>query len=364
MKVALCPSAFFPSLGGVEELSSRLAQTLVSRGHEVRIYTERWPRSLAAVDVIKGLEVRRLAFRVPEARGLKPKLTWAAGYIPTQRALRADLVGFKPDVMHVQCVSSAVDYVIPAARNLRIPVVVSLQGELSMDASGIYLQPGPGQRRMERALAAADAITGCSQQTLHEADEFYQKMGGSSFGQRGQVIYNGIDQSEFDGLVPPIRDRPYVFAVGRHVYQKGFDVLLRAFVAGQFAKTHDLVLAGDGAEHESLRSLAVELGLGDSAVLTGRMTHDHVRRHLAGAVAFVLSSRHEPFGIVNLEAMAAGCPVVATRVGGVPEFVEDGVTGLLVEAGSVQALTAGIKDVLADPASALKRARGRALCRL
>ncbi len=346
MNIALFPSAFYPSLGGVEELSLRLAQALQAAGHRVRVYTERWPRGLASVDSVEGVDVRRFAFRVPQARGIKPKLTWAAAWRGTNRALRDDLRAFNPDVIHVQCVSSAVDYALPAARALGVPFVVTLQGELSMDANGIYQRPGGAQRRMFRALDQADAITGCSRQTLQEAEAFYVERGGRPFGERGRVIYNGIDLASFENVEPHRHDRPYVFALGRHVRQKGFDVLLDAMP--EVPESHDLILAGDGPERSALEAQSAALGLTHRVHFTGRLDPAAVRRYMKGAAVFVLPSRHEPFGIVNLEAMASGTPVVATRVGGVPEFVEDGVSGVLVEPGDVEGLASAIRQALID----------------
>lgn len=346
MRIALFPSAFFPSLGGVEELSLRLAQAWQGAGHHVRVYSERWPRTLPEVDVVEGVDLRRFAFRVPHATGLKPKLTWAWAWRRTNGALRGDLRAFQPDVIHVQCVSSAVDYALPAAQAVRVPFVVTLQGELTMDANGIYEQSGGAQRRMFRALDRADAVTGCSKQTLDEAERFYVERGGEAFGDRGQVIYNGIDLKSFEYVTPHEHLRPYVFALGRHVHQKGFDVLLRAMV--DVPKTHDLILAGDGPERGALERLAVELGIEERVVFPGRLDSAGVRQYMKGASAFVLPSRHEPFGIVNLEAMASGTPVVATRVGGVPEFVEENVSGVLVESDRSFELVESIHRVLSE----------------
>lgn len=354
-RLALFPSAFFPSLGGVEELSLRLAQSLQEQGHAVRVFTERWPRDLPATDEVEGVAVRRFAFRVPDANGVKPKLTWLATHRATRSAVLRELREFGADVVHVQCVSSAVDYALPVAKKLGLPFVVTLQGELSMDAAEIYQRVGGARRRMTRALREADAITACSRQTLEEADVFYVERGGEPFGERGRVIYNGIDLKSFENVKQMERNRPYVFALGRHVRQKGFDVLIEA-MAG-VAGGHDLVLAGEGPERGRLEALAAERGLAERVEFVGRLDAASVRRWMKGASVFVLSSRQEPFGIVNLEAMASGVPVVATRVGGVPEFVDDGVVGILVEAEDSAGLGRAITETLTSEQAAAARCR-------
>ena len=149
------------------------------------------------------------------------------------------------------------------------------------------------------------------------------------------------------------RERPYVFAIGRFVVQKGFDVLISAFgmVADEFPN-HDLVIAGDGAERENLKALAV----GKRVEFLGGVPSERAFGLYKGASVFVLASRHEPQGIVVIEAMAAGTPVLATAVGGVPETVHHEKNGLLVVGSDVEAMAAGLRRVLSDPESARMRA--------
>ena len=140
-----------------------------------------------------------------------------------------------------------------------------------------------------------------------------------------------------------------MFAIGRHVRQKGFDILLRAY-AGAALPGRDLLLAGDGPEKGSLEKLAAELGLGSQVHFLGRTDRKTTASLFAGCEWFVLPSREEPFGIVNLEAMAAGKAIIATRVGGVPEIVADGVNGILVEKENVAALAAALRQLAGNPA--------------
>jgi len=250
-------------------------------------------------------------------------------------------------VLHVQCVSCNAAYALVAKERMELPLVVTLQGELTMDAAQLFQRAAWAQRAMRQSLEEADAITACSRQTLEEAQAWF----GRPFGERGRVIYNGIAPD--DSVAEPFgHPRPYVLAIGRHVPQKGFDVLLRAMANAVAAADfdHDLVLAGDGPEHERLRELAAQLGLGTRVTFTGRVDHAKAMRLFAGCSFFVLPSRREPFGIVNLEAMAAGKAVLAARVGGVPEIVSDGVNGVLVRPDDAETLAAAIRRLASDEA--------------
>jgi glycosyltransferase involved in cell wall biosynthesis len=149
---------------------------------------------------------------------------------------------------------------------------------------------------------------------------------------------------------------PLALAIGRLIPQKDHQTLLRAFVdvrARQPAAM--LAILGDGPLAAETRALVRELGLDGAVVLPGRLeTRDWLQR----ADVFVHTSRWEGFGIVLLEAMLAGLPIVATRVSAVPEIVADGETGLLVPPGNSSALALALGELLADPPRA--RALGTA----
>ena len=344
--VALLPSAFFPHLGGVEELTRQLAHEHVRRGARPLIITNRWPIHLPAVSEVEGLPVRREPFLTPE-RQLKPLARFAISGRNGPRQVARYIRAHGSTVVHVQCVSTNAYVARSVARMLGLPLIVTLQGELTMDADQVYQSSTVLPRLLRQLLLEADAVTACSRHTLDEAIAFT----GVDPGPRGHVIYNGVELNEFADVAPGSRDRPYVLAIGRHVPQKGFDVLLRAFARlhtnGGLAG-HDLVVAGDGPEHDALRMLATQLGIGGRVDFVGRCDRPTTAALFAGCSVFALPSRHEPMGIVNLEAMAAGKPIVATRVGGVPELIIDGSTGILVPPGNDEELARALGTLLSN----------------
>ncbi len=355
MKIALFASAFHPHLGGVEELVRQLAHALNRAGHDAFIVTERWPRTLPETEEFEGLRVYRFAFRTIAGGSPLNVARSMASLALTGTAIRravAEVVKKEgTDVIHVQCVSSNAIYALGAARTLNLPLVVTLQGELTMDAAQIYQNHEGARDLMRNALNGADFITGCSGQTVREAEEFM----GAPFEARGQVLFNGIRLADFEGVTPYSHPRPYILGIGRHVDQKGFDVLLRAYARLLEISPNtstDLLLAGNGARHEQLKELSATLGLEGRAHFIGRVDRPVAVSLFKGCAFFVLPSRHEPMGIVNLEAMAAGKAVVASRVGGVPELVFEGENGLLVEAGNVESLAVALKSLVEDPQKA------------
>jgi glycosyltransferase involved in cell wall biosynthesis len=150
--------------------------------------------------------------------------------------------------------------------------------------------------------------------------------------------------------------------VGRLHVQKGVETLVRA--AAHLPPDVEVVLAGDGPQRAQLEALAERTGVRDRVRFEGFVPPAEVPALLATADVFVLPSRYEELGSVLLEAMACGLAIVATRTGGIPSVVEDGVEGLLVPPGSPGELGAAVTRLLADDQLAERlRAGARAASR-
>lgn len=342
MNVALFASAFHPHVGGVEELVRQLALAHEAAGHRVIIVTNRWPRSLPPHEVVGGITVYRPALRIPEG-GVKARVN----YHLTHRSVRNEIFGLlrrnRVDVMHVQCVSTNGYYALLARRALGLPLVVTAQGERTMDAAGLYQRSQFMNRVLRALLTEADHVTACSSATLDDLTTHF----GMSLAGRSEVIPNGINPDDFAGVEPHRGRRPYALGLGRLVPQKGFDVLLDAFARAGLDEV-DLVIAGEGPERTSLERAAAGFGLAGRVQFFGRADRAQVAALFKGCLFFALPSRQEPFGIVSLEAMEAGKAVIASATGGVPEVVSDGATGLLVPPGDPAALAAAMRRVASD----------------
>jgi len=161
------------------------------------------------------------------------------------------------------------------------------------------------------------------------------------------VIHNGVDADRFSGERKPVPGR--LVLVGRLSRAKRPDVALEVLKAVRVRfPSAELHIVGGGPEESHVRSLVGELGLADSVRLLGR--RDQVADVLAEAECLLLTSDWEGCPIAVLEAMAAGVPVVATDVGGVPELVADGETGLLAHARDVEGLAGRVGRILESPA--------------
>jgi glycosyltransferase involved in cell wall biosynthesis len=157
---------------------------------------------------------------------------------------------------------------------------------------------------------------------------------------------------------PPAEGRTILFS-GRIVREKGLHVLLRALA--RMAPPARLLVAGDGMDRPRAEHVARRLGVADRVTFLGWLDRDGVARcHDETTVVAVPSLWPEPFGIVGLEAMAHGRPVVGFAVGGIPEWLADGETGFLVPPGDAGAMAGRLAQLLDDPGLAASfGARGR-----
>jgi colanic acid/amylovoran biosynthesis glycosyltransferase len=168
-------------------------------------------------------------------------------------------------------------------------------------------------------------------------------------------IYNGLALDRIPPGHDSVRERSLLLGVGRLVEKKGYDVLLRACrILADRGRSFRCVVIGEGDQRGSLLSLRGELGLQDVVELPGAMPRDEILGWMARARALVApcvtgdDGNRDALPTVALEALASSLPIVATRVGGIPEIVDHDVDGLLVEEGDAQALAAALERMLED----------------
>lgn len=348
MRVLLLPSAYAPAVGGVEVLTRQLSDHLVARADETEIWTNRHPATLPVRELIGGTLIRRFDMPLPKMDAAALAVFPGAATHALWR-MRAAAREFRPDVLHVQCFGANGVFGTALATVTGIPLVVSLQGETVMDDQDVYVHSRSLRAGLRVGLRRAGAVTGCSQFVLDDAEQRFGLASGSA-----TVVPNGVAFDARETEVPlELPFARFVLGLGRVVEKKGFDLLVRAFqrTAAAHADT-GLVIGGDGAARPALGRLVSELGLESRVVLPGTLRGGQVEWAMAHAAAFVLPSRVEPFGIVVLEALRAGVPVVVSSHGGAREIVRDERDGLVVDPLDVVAMATAIARVLDDGALA------------
>jgi len=373
MKIALA-AARFPVVS--ETFIRNIATRLIDRGHDVRILALRGPAAEKSrardADIERYRLVERTTFGRPSPptlaarwlragrlrgtpgvllRGLNPLLVGRDG--PTLKALlgAAPFVGGAFDVVHAQYgdIGRRVEQ-MRAIGALRGALVTSLRGN---DLFGAVERNGA---RLYRRLAAH------GEYFLPNSDYFRARALEVGFPpERTETWYSGLDTGRFfEREGEPPANPPRLIAVGRLVEKKGFGDAIRALRSLRGVR---LDVVGDGRLRGALEELADE-----RVRFLGNRTPAEIRALLAESHVFVAPSVTGPHGLADgpvntaKEAMATGLPVVATRHGGIPELVEDGVSGLLVPERDPAALAEAVRALLGDPER--RRAMGRAGARI
>ncbi len=349
--VVLVTSSFLPRVGGVEEHVLNVARRLRDRGTSVVVWTvdqgDDVPRE------VDGIRVRALPCPMP-ARNLRSIVGFAVRAPVAAVRWAAAVLRDRPRVLHVHCFGPNGPWATATARVARRALVLTSHGETFMDADDVFERSALLRRALRSALGRADIVTACSEYAARDLDRFGARPG-------VVVVHNGIDAGEPAGAAPPGLPERYLVGVGRLVWNKGFDLLVRAFAAADLPTDVHLVLGGSGPTAGWLGRLVAELGVEERVHLVGRLDRGQVVTVLRGAEALVVPSRVEAFGIVVLEGWRAGVPVVVTARGGPPEFVTDGETGVLVDPEDLPALSAALERVTGDRDKARRMgAAGRA----
>ncbi len=362
------------SFGGAERLTLLLRDELRARGHDARLFAT-------------GLRsARGDNFADDTSRGTTSSLrTVLQAWNPWARSrLRAVLGRFRPDVVHVRMFLTQLSpSILPLLRDVPslyhatwYRAVCPLGTKVLPDESSCTEPAGVACLR-HGCLPVHDWLPLHLQMTLWRRWRgVFDRVVANSDACRAQLEADGFrDVQVIRNGVPVVAPRPalagppLVAFAGRLVKQKGADVLLRAFASVR-TRVPDarLVVAGEGPERASLERLAAELDLGASLSLPGHLDPSDLETALAGAWVQAVPSRWaESFGLVAAEAMMRGTAVVASRAGGLPEFVRDGENGRLVPPGDANALATALFELLSqrERAESLgRRARETALAEL
>ncbi len=268
------------------------------------------------------------------------------------RAIRAAHAARPFDLIHAHEIIPTGYAALPAARRLGLPLVCTAHG------SDVYRT---ARRRCCHSQAAqvirmAARVVAVSRDLAAHASRIAAPK------EEVAVVPNGVDLDLFGPISREaarqklgLDDAPIVLYVGNLLSYKGVLDLLEAFrlLSGSHPEAR-LIYVGGGALSAAIAARAAEVGLSDRVRLVGPRPREEIPLWIAASAVCTLASHSESFGIAALEAMACARPVVASRVGGLPELIQDGMTGRLVPARNPVALATAIAELLSDPGQAAR----------
>jgi len=340
LRILFWNELYLPAIGGAEIFTARLARGLQERGHSVAVVADQLPHSLPPRETIDQIPVYRFPFRAALRALSDPAAAGEAQFefMKISKAVRALKSEGMFDIVHVNFSGPGPLFHLRTRQQDRSGMVVTLQTALTAKAGG---EAGLARD----LLRAADRVVAVSQ----PAAKNIELCAGYPL-DKISVIYPGIPGDLFAPSTPR-PGLPTIVFIGRLVTDKGADCAIRAMqpLRGRAR----LVVIGDGPEKAALENLAAELSLTESVHFTGYISDDERRKFLAEATAMLVPSRHEElFGMVAAEGSLSSLPVVVSDTGGLPEVVQDGVTGIVVPKDEPQALSQALQKLLSNPALA------------
>ncbi|HAW53055.1 MAG TPA: glycosyltransferase family 4 protein [Flavobacteriales bacterium] len=305
-------------------------------------HTEKWAKSLARKDfeiVIFSLSQKTATHNYNEYSNIKVICenyranTVASGsllqkslYLFSWFRLKKTIRSFKPDLVHAHYASS---YGLLGALSGFHPFIISVWGSDVFSFPDTYIKA----RLLRYNLSKADRLLSTSHVMAAETSKYTNK--------KIEITPFGIDVEKFRPRKVESVFKPTDFVIGtvkslERIY--GIDVLISAFgkLKSSFpGETIKLLVIGDGSQRKVLEKQVKDSGLADDVVFQGAMSQDEVPKYLNMLHIFVALSRSESFGVSVLEASACEKPVIVSRVGGLPEVVDEGISGLIVESENV-----------------------------
>jgi glycosyltransferase involved in cell wall biosynthesis len=407
MRIAIFTDTYLPEVNGVVTSIDSHSRLLGARGHQLLIICPKYRKPI--LHVVPHVQIKRYrSLSVSSNRATRLAL-------PSMASVAATLRRFGPDLVHINTPLSVGVVGLATARMMRLPIVEtyhtyipdfmqylephrllrldSLQDRIidsmvyeRMFASGMFHQLAGlmrgGRSAIDQVMAVADDVKGglAAEEHTEITARFAWQFTRTVYNRADLVITPSVTLKralEAHGVTAPVEylsngiDSTIVapkssyaptgklLHAGRLGHEKNVDVVLQAFallLERQPGLTLDIV--GDGPAREHLERVAARLGIAERVRMRGFMDRPALGRIYREYDAFVTASTIETQGIVLLEAMSAGLPIAAVRALAIPELVEDGRTGLLVEPGDAPALAAVMDRLVAD--GALRNALGAA----
>ena len=346
----------FPPLGGGGGVASyEIAKALLARDHEVDVLTTKW-RGLPSEEVVDGLTVYRAPVvgrgDLATASFLSMLSFLPMGIARGHGALRKK----RYDVLNTHFAIPSGPTGVALSRLFRTPHVLTIIGGDIYDPSK---RLSPSQNPLLRVVVRR-VLNSCTQVVAISEDIKRRAREDLSCRTPVEVIHYGLTPPTFEKKgreelgIP--QDAVVLISIARLIKRKALGDVLQAMALVNEPELR-LLIIGEGPEQERLAELAESLGLAQRVGFLGPIWGERKFQYLEAADIFVLPSLHEGFGLVFLEAMHCGLPVVASSTGGQTDFLQDRETGFLVPVGDVQALAASLARLAKD--EALRRSMGK-----
>ena len=350
MRIAIFTDTFLPQINGVVRSIVTTANTLARHGHEVAVFTinaETLSKSVRQKELDPLVEVHPFAsFTLPTYKDIQVR-------VPTFGPALYQVYKFQPDLIHSHTTFGIGWEAVAAANALDVPLVGTHHGFLAEYLKHVRLDYAVMKNLTRRYMAfyynRCDAVLTPSEALTKELRDYKLK-------RAVYVISNPMDLKYFSTTKSKERLRkkyhitkPVIIHCGRISYEKSIDVVVKAFSTLHEGGTDaELVIIGDGPERKKIETLCRKLGIERFVKFTGMLRGADLVERVAAGDLFVSASTTETQGLVFLEAMSLGLPVIGVDAGGVPEYVENKKNGLIVEPNNSKKLAEAMRTLVED----------------
>lgn len=364
LKIVLINSEYLHKVGGVEKVLEGLDQYLSNRAEiELKIINTANYDNVKSVGIKKIIDISLLELNslfssintdkkvysvwFGKSNSIKALLTPFRFFI-NYSLLKKIIDAINPDVINYHFVDDSVYLMSKISKNKKFKLITNIHGN---DIEKFALNNSHYQS-MKVVLKNSDRIVCNSDYIKKIIHKKFPEIESSKI----KLIPNGID-ANFIKNVMPLRftESHYVFYVGRLVHKKGVDVLINAMKH----LDADLLIEGAGEESEKLKQLTKELNIENKIHFTdAKLNLLEKIAYMKGADAIAIPSRIEPFGIVALEALASGVPLVSTNAGGMKEFLKNDTNALIFESENSLELAQKLNNVIHNKSLKSKLVKG------
>ncbi len=328
-------SLYHPHVGGIETMVTELSQFYRGQGVESVVLTKKWPTTLTEEDYYKDTKIYRVVSARTETE-FNNIIEWAKN---NENKVKADII-------HVIGVRRPLPLIgLLLSRYWNVPLISSIVGsEIPNTGDSETETVWNESKEIMRPVLESSSIVTCVSKALE--NDLRGIVPNLNY---VRTVYAGIDTEFINSVSCTETEKNYIISLRRLTLSKGVDILIRAFkdIANEYPQIR-LLIAGEGHEEENLKTLARNLNLDDKIKFIGTVSLTRAISLLKGAICTVVPSISEGGSLVNIEAQAASCPVVASRVGGIPEYVQDGVSGLLFESKNLKDLANKVKIIISN----------------
>lgn len=302
-------NSYKPVLGGVQTVTSQLAEGFIRHNIKCKVITNLYPKTLKMYEVIDMVPVVRLPFSI-NGGNFRNRVMFLVSFLTVFILFTIN----RPRIVYVHFPIGQVDVINLLHKIFKFRLITCFHGHDVLRYDEGYSKNSRMFNSQCLLVKHSDVVTACSNYLCSKIKTVF------NVECTPIAIYNGVDLGRYIGSkCSKSIKRPFLFAWGRLEKIKGYDILIKAF--SKLDYDIDLLIAGEGSQRAYLEKLIAELSLNNRVQLLGKLSPDDIVLYSKASLINIIPSLRESFGIVLLEAIAAGRPIICTNSGGLPEIM-------------------------------------------